>query len=681
MTTKDFSLSVISGPTTAQFSINDQEIGFGDYLTGINMAVIDGTTGYTRSCTSFNTPVGTENSDALADLIETLPSGTIVALAVKENAGTLSSRAITAIQSLGSQEIDQLQPNQSYALIGSVGNTITVTEQISDSEVNIRKNLELEIFALVDNVIVEAISEPSTNDDGSIFGGVGQIIVNGQPLIESEPGSDDWYMVVLDPNTKEVKHIDGYDPINDDSVNDFVAAMNGVLDGEIVAIATQNHKGESVNSLLIEACSSIGATMLDSLGNGGSWTIVSYKGASSGEAVENYDNISSDSEDKQPVKVKYWNRVSIPMLELRDTFSVGSGNVEIYNQYLFIQVPDQNSVVFYELNAEGQWEEKQTISQGGPSSFGEGIGANSKTLAIGFPDFTVGDQSSAGRVYIYEFNEETRQWGNQQTVDNFYGAREFDKFGEHILLHDPILFLGLERVILSSEFEQGSDRVYNTYELYNGEFSRELFTPISLPSVLSVNTSYYIGQVDITSQGEIQTIAVGINNATNQSGFQNGAVYIYRCQPRSNYIECYGVGTVQPPASTKHLLRGFGYSVAIDENFLMVNQSTPEQILFYQLEGTTYRLDQIIDYPAGSIMGPVAMRNNIALAPLSLVNGADDSNSQLMVFAFTGGKWEHTQTFGYSGSNIHGISFDGQRAAVSVDDEGCQIYELIEKTP
>ncbi|MFP4099339.1 interleukin-like EMT inducer domain-containing protein [Coleofasciculus sp.] len=103
---------------SALITLNNQEIGFIHYSRGLNVAVIDEVTGQPLVCTTFDTFLP-GNADRFADLVEQLPSGLIVAIAVKDDgSANLNQRAKRACQSLGSRQVYGLRFRTSWALIG-----------------------------------------------------------------------------------------------------------------------------------------------------------------------------------------------------------------------------------------------------------------------------------------------------------------------------------------------------------------------------------------------------------------------------------------------------------------------------------------------------------------------------------------------------------------------------------
>ncbi|MDY7015517.1 MAG: interleukin-like EMT inducer domain-containing protein [Cyanobacteriota bacterium] len=324
MTTQKIAIAATSGGyyggNNAQILANDREIGFGNYGRGINVAIFDETTGLPLFSTSFDTPIG--NSDIFADFIDSVPAGRIVALAVKGDAGSLTERAKTAIKSLGSAQIDNLQASQSYALIGIKGRgSGTARESIDGSETSSSYSFDVEAVREIGSFVVEAISKPSTmGSDYSVQGGEAQMMLGGK-LLNPEGGyRSGWNLMVLDRTSGRVKRSSCFNPQLSAEVEQFAQSIQDLPAGEIVAIATQDYTGtESYNSVE-KACASIGATLVGKLTYGGSWAVVGYKGAKAGHAVENLDNISSSLAlhgysdlAGEGVRVKYWHRETAPV--------------------------------------------------------------------------------------------------------------------------------------------------------------------------------------------------------------------------------------------------------------------------------------------------------------------------------------------------------------------------------
>lgn len=119
------------GVASAQILVDGKEIGFDGYGIGLNVAVFDQTTGQVVSKNNFNTTAKPAD-DALADYINALPPGQIVAIATYGTAipaEGLSDKAKEALKSIGSTQVDFVQALWGWALIGVKGQSGTNSEQ------------------------------------------------------------------------------------------------------------------------------------------------------------------------------------------------------------------------------------------------------------------------------------------------------------------------------------------------------------------------------------------------------------------------------------------------------------------------------------------------------------------------------------------------------------------------
>ncbi|MDJ0556980.1 MAG: interleukin-like EMT inducer domain-containing protein [Microcoleaceae cyanobacterium MO_207.B10] len=106
----------------AKITLNDQEIGFENYSRGINIGVIDQTTGQPLFCTTFDTHADKNAHLAFTNFIHSLPPGSIVVIAVQDEASFLLSEAAKKVcQSLGSNLINNLKYRNYWAMIGQKG--------------------------------------------------------------------------------------------------------------------------------------------------------------------------------------------------------------------------------------------------------------------------------------------------------------------------------------------------------------------------------------------------------------------------------------------------------------------------------------------------------------------------------------------------------------------------------
>lgn len=131
--------------SSAQISKEGIEIGFGAYSIGVNVAVFDETTGAVLATNSFNTSQK-PNDDIFANYINGLPAGRIVAIAVQGNAiptDGLSDAAKEAFKSIGSNQVDAVQPNYAWSLIGIKGQPGSGSESTTWPVASASKTVEI----------------------------------------------------------------------------------------------------------------------------------------------------------------------------------------------------------------------------------------------------------------------------------------------------------------------------------------------------------------------------------------------------------------------------------------------------------------------------------------------------------------------------------------------------------
>jgi len=131
-------ITVISGGTNAGsvcvIEKNGLNLLTNNYFSGMGIVVFDPVTLHPDTSTWYNLFGNPDQVQALTDLINSIPAGKIVAMGVCDDAANNMTSALqTAIQSLGSTKITQLQFRGSWALISTKGSAPgTVIEKIQD---------------------------------------------------------------------------------------------------------------------------------------------------------------------------------------------------------------------------------------------------------------------------------------------------------------------------------------------------------------------------------------------------------------------------------------------------------------------------------------------------------------------------------------------------------------------
>ncbi|GAB1544663.1 hypothetical protein NUACC21_73390 [Scytonema sp. NUACC21] len=282
----------------AFISLNDSEIGFGNYTRGLNVAVFDETTGQLLTTTSFDTFIYS-NAKSFAYFIESLPNGRIVAITVKDDAtGCLFSdpeviELVTkAFLSIGSIKFFDLKFQGSGALIGQKGASVgSATEEVSETApVSVTRGFE--ILPVSDLRPLVTVTSVTPQHKGEV-----EITLNGTK-VEIEGGYYKGLNVAVIDEVQGTLILGRAFNIfeNPASIDAFVELINSLPSGRIVAIAMKqgsetvapntNPFPDSVKT----ACTKLGSLRVYYVWEKGIWAMVGAKGAAIGSARENLDN-------------------------------------------------------------------------------------------------------------------------------------------------------------------------------------------------------------------------------------------------------------------------------------------------------------------------------------------------------------------------------------------------------
>jgi hypothetical protein len=262
-------------------------VGQGQYRRGLNVAVLDQSTGALLSFQNYDTESSSDAANAFAAAIEELPVGRLVLIAVQEGAWTsFADRAKLACQSLGSARIFDIGKGGSWALIGQKGAVPgTRIESLSNtSAVSIEEEFD-EQPANDGGFALKAVSA------GYIAGGVAAILVNGQ-LVQVGYG---WGMnvAIIDENTAQVLATGTYDTDSSSQASDqFAALLEGLPSGRVAMIVIQGGATRQLTERAKAACESMGSAQIRSLAIGGSWALIGVKDALIGGVCETLSNSS-----------------------------------------------------------------------------------------------------------------------------------------------------------------------------------------------------------------------------------------------------------------------------------------------------------------------------------------------------------------------------------------------------
>lgn len=267
---------------SARITLNDQESGFIHYSRGLNVAVIDEVTGHPLVCTTFDTFLP-GNADRFADLVDKLPSGRIVAIAVKDDgSANLNQRAKRACQSLGSRQVNCLRFRTSWALIGQKDAKPGIAkEELSDySDV---------ICSRLIPVSSDTVQRPSL---GVISAGANQGNFAQMTWNNEEIGIEGGYqrglnVVVFDRDNKTQVFSRSFDLFaNPENAEAFAQLIEDCSPDHGIVIAIKDDAFVNLSERAKQACEALGSRLIRHLQFRSSWAIVGYKDTSAGSAIE-----------------------------------------------------------------------------------------------------------------------------------------------------------------------------------------------------------------------------------------------------------------------------------------------------------------------------------------------------------------------------------------------------------
>ena len=264
---------------------------FAGRRSGINIAILDEVSGSILATESFDTHVSQAHSNQLAAAIEQTRPGRIVAAAVSdEGTSNLTARAKRALVSLGSDKINQLAFQESWALIGIKGTPRghALERVLSSAPVHLSPQVRLEPFH-------KHGTEVSVESAGHNFGNYATVKINR--VLVSIPYSGYNHglnVVILDKVSGAILRREIFDTSVEGAINPpsdrFVSLVRSQQDGTIIVIAIKGEGVDHLSEAAKLACESIGSALIRQVGHGGSWAIVGRKGAPRGSVPEAASN-------------------------------------------------------------------------------------------------------------------------------------------------------------------------------------------------------------------------------------------------------------------------------------------------------------------------------------------------------------------------------------------------------
>ena len=268
----------------AEISIDGEVITISQegYNRGLNVIIIDERNGAVLHKEIFDTSAsvytGIAQADAFANLIHSLPSGRIVAIAAKEDAvEALTESAKEACESIGSILIRQIQYRGSWAFIGRKGGSNGSVAEVGSNTEPVESTFWLPAVSVQDSVEVCSIAVSSR-------GLSTDIAVNQETLDDRQRGIT---VVTLEDIVCATDESATFDTHGSTSASDALAAfITKIPPGRIVAATVCDEASTHLTEKAKLALESIGSILIRRLTYRGAWAIVGRKGAAPGSVPE-----------------------------------------------------------------------------------------------------------------------------------------------------------------------------------------------------------------------------------------------------------------------------------------------------------------------------------------------------------------------------------------------------------
>ena len=268
----------------AEISIDGEVITISQegYNRGLNVIIIDERNGAVLHKEIFDTSAseytGIAQADAFANLIHSLPSGRIVAIAAKEDAvEALTDSAKEACESIGSTLIRQIQYRGSWAFIGRKGGSNGNVAEVGSNTEPVESTFWLPAVSVQDSVKVCSIAVSSR-------GLSTDIAVNQETLDDRQRGIT---VVTLEDTVCAIDESATFDTHGSTSASDALAAfITKIPPGRIVAATVCDEASTHLTEKAKLALESIGSILIRRLTYRGAWAIVGRKGAAPGSVPE-----------------------------------------------------------------------------------------------------------------------------------------------------------------------------------------------------------------------------------------------------------------------------------------------------------------------------------------------------------------------------------------------------------
>ena len=232
------------------------------------------------------------SSDDLADFLKYIPPGRTVLVNIAHNYRSLSESGIAALEAIGSAQIRSVTIYDTpWAIIGKKGAPRGSSMELSyygegkAFETNIEVNTSLGFVGFI-----------TIKSGGTDFGNYGIINIDGQIYSLPPAYVSGITVVTIDEVTMSIVSMNTYNMTVSNNTQDdmdselFVNMTESLADGTVVAMVTNNAAALNESDEVKQSIERLGCKYIDGATEGGSWAMLTRKGAPPGSGLEAASN-------------------------------------------------------------------------------------------------------------------------------------------------------------------------------------------------------------------------------------------------------------------------------------------------------------------------------------------------------------------------------------------------------
>jgi hypothetical protein len=248
---------------------------------GLNVITIDENSGAVLHCDSFDTHASTAHSETFTNLVNALPNGRIVVIAMKDAAtNSLTEPAMKACEDIGSSLIRQIEHRGSWAIIGRKGAPKGTVAETGSNTADVQANAWFPADRSAYTCDITVISA------GLQKGLHTEITINGLKVLDGEEFRG-ITIAIIDESTCSLEVVKSFDTHDSTEEADQLATLiREAPRGKIIAATIWDSATDRLTENAIQALISIGSVSIRAVDRRDAWAIIGRKGAPPGSVPE-----------------------------------------------------------------------------------------------------------------------------------------------------------------------------------------------------------------------------------------------------------------------------------------------------------------------------------------------------------------------------------------------------------